>query len=300
MYGGFFCACLQYVNKFLRQIWYNTNEYIVKEVYFMIKKIVAVLMSAVMAVPLLTADVSAYTIIVKEDGLLEKVEVPEAVPEDAEELPFREWLEEQQYYGESCFDVVKRSSDSITLHWNRVEGAETVRLYKYNPKKKKYSALKSYLMIDFYLQTSDTVRKLEPSTKYQFMIRYFDAVGNEIEREILETSTTAAAPKMSVTDVGKSVKVQLKAAQKGYNNYEIYYLYDPYYEPIEDYYSEYDYNDLIKAGFRLFKRTSGDTVTIKLKQNKPYTLVARAYKVDSKGQKIYGSFTSGYNTFCAE
>lgn len=266
----------------------------------MIKKIAASVLSAIMAVSMLAAEASAYTVIINEDGMYEKIEVPEAVPDDAEEIPFREWLDEQQYFGESCFDVVKRGSDSVTLHWNRVEGAETARLYKYNPKKKKYSALKSYLMIDYYLQTTDTVRKLTPSTEYQFMIRYFDAVGNEIEREILETSTIAAAPKMTVTDVGKSVKVQLKSAQKGYNNYEIYYLYDPYYEPIEDYYSEYDYDDLIKAGFRLFKRTSGDTVTIKLKQDKPYTLVARAYKVNSKGQKIYGGFTSGYNTFCAE
>lgn len=267
----------------------------------MIKKIFAAVLSAVMAVSLLAAETSAYTVIVREDGLLEKIEVPEAVPEDKDNLPFAEWLEEQRIYSEACFDAVKRGSDSITLHWNRIEGAETVRLYKYNPKKKKYSALKSYLMIDFYLQTSDTVRKLTPSTKYQFMIRYFDAVGNEIEREILETSTTAAAPKMNVTDTGKSVKVQLKAAQKGYDNYEIYYLYDPYYEPVEDYYSEYDYDDLIKSGFRLFKRINGKSSdSFYLKKNKPYTLVARAYKVDSKGRKIYGGFTSGYNTFGAE
>ena len=267
----------------------------------MIKKLFAAVISAIMSVSLLAADAGAYTVIIKSDGSYEKIEVPEAVPSGADEIPFSQWLEEQQCYAEPCLSVTHRDSDSITLHWNRVEGAETVRLYKYNPSKKKYSAIKSYMMIDYYLQTSDTVRKLTPSTKYQFMIRYFDASGSEIEREIVETSTVARAPKMTLTDIGKSVKVELKSTQTGYTNYEIYYLKDPYFEPNMNDYSTYDYYDLTDSGFRIFKRITGkSTAVFYLKQDKPYTLVARAYKINSDGQKVYSGFTVGCNTFYAE
>ncbi|MGN0587339.1 MAG: fibronectin type III domain-containing protein [Oscillospiraceae bacterium] len=267
----------------------------------MIKKIISAVTAAIMAVSLLAADAGAYTVIIRSDGSYEKIEVPEAVPSGADEVPFSQWLEEQQNYSEPCLSVTHRGSDSITLHWNRIEGAETVRLYKYNPTKKKYSAIKSYMMIDYYLQTSDTVSKLSPSTKYQFMIRYFDAVGSEIDREIVETSTIARAPKMTLTDIGQSVKVELKATQTGYTNYEIYYLSDPYYEPLMDDYSTYDYYDLTDSGFKLFKRITGKSSAVfYLKQDKPYTLVARAYKINSDGQKVYGGFTAGCNTFYTE
>ena len=61
-------------------------------------------------------------------------------------------------------DYIDRSSDSVTLSWSSVKGADAYRIYKYNSSTKKYTAYKTVY------GTSYTVTGLKSSTQYKFRV----------------------------------------------------------------------------------------------------------------------------------
>ncbi len=69
----------------------------------------------------------------------------------------------------------KVTNSSVTLNWNKVEGAKGYRVFKYNPKTKKYDAVKTTGELSY------KVTGLEASTKYYFRVRaYYKVNGNTV------------------------------------------------------------------------------------------------------------------------
>ncbi len=75
--------------------------------------------------------------------------------------------------GKTNLDIGERTASSITLKWNKIEGAKGYRLYEYNSEKGKYEAVKTTS------KTSYTVTGLEASTKYRFRVRAYYKVDGE-------------------------------------------------------------------------------------------------------------------------
>ncbi|MEA4923346.1 MAG: NlpC/P60 family protein [Eubacteriaceae bacterium] len=73
------------------------------------------------------------------------------------------------------------SSNSIKVTWNRVPGAQSYRVYKYNSKSKKYSKIKTTK------KTSYTNKKLASGKKYTYIVR---AMRTD---QSIKTSTDSAA-----------------------------------------------------------------------------------------------------------
>ena len=64
----------------------------------------------------------------------------------------------------SYADYIERTSDSVTLSWSSVKGADAYRIYKYDAAEKKFKAYKTVY------GTSYTVTGLKSSTQYKFRI----------------------------------------------------------------------------------------------------------------------------------
>lgn len=87
----------------------------------------------------------------------------------------------------------KATNSAVTLTWNKVEGAKGYRVFKYNPKTKKYDAVKTTSALSY------QITGLQASTKYYFRVRaYYKVNGN--------TVWYPYSDKYAVTTLSKTVK----------------------------------------------------------------------------------------------
>ncbi|MBQ4347994.1 MAG: fibronectin type III domain-containing protein [Clostridia bacterium] len=75
--------------------------------------------------------------------------------------------------GKTELEVADKTASSITLKWDKVEGAKGYRLYEYNSEKKKYETVKTTSKLSY------TVTGLDASTKYRFRVRAYYKVNGE-------------------------------------------------------------------------------------------------------------------------
>ncbi len=105
--------------------------------------------------------------------------------------------------GKTNLEATKKTASSITLEWDKVEGAKGYRLYKYNSSKKKYEAVKTTSKLSY------TVTGLEASTKYRFRVRaYYKADG--------KTKWCTYCDSIAVYTDSKSVKASKVSKYKKY------------------------------------------------------------------------------------
>lgn len=105
--------------------------------------------------------------------------------------------------GKTSIEATKKTSSSITLEWDKVDGAVGYKLYKYNSEKKKYEALKTTSQLSY------TATGLEASTKYRFRVRaYYKPDG--------KTKWATYSDSIAVYTDSKSVKASRVSKYKKY------------------------------------------------------------------------------------
>ncbi len=105
--------------------------------------------------------------------------------------------------GKTELDVAEKTASSITLKWDKVEGAKGYRLYEYNSEKKKYEAVKTTSKLSY------TVTGLEASTKYRFRVRAYYKVNGE-------TKWCTYSDSVPVYTESKSIKASRVSKYKKY------------------------------------------------------------------------------------
>lgn len=165
--------------------------------------------------------------------------------------------------------AAKNAAKSITLAWNKADGAEGYRVYRYN------SGKKNYALVGSTKTTGYTDKKLKAGTVYQYKVcAYATQNGKEVNGELSAALKTASAPaKTTGVKVKKSGKISWKKTA-GASGYEIYFA---------------------KNNGKKFKKTAtvknGKKVSCKLKKAAKGKYKVRAYKTVS-GKKIYGAFSA--------
>ena len=169
--------------------------------------------------------------------------------------------------GKTYIEATKKTSSSITLEWEKVEGASGYRLYKYNSAKKKYEAVKTTSALSY------TVTNLEPSTKYRFRVRaYYKADG--------KTKWCTYSDSIADYTESKSVKASRISKLKKYFtdgdwSVKITGLYDSAY-------GNFDYTMAVK-GVKIYAKYD-------FKNNK--SIKDFAYLIDADKEKVYIIFDS--------
>ena len=167
---------------------------------------------------------------------------------------------------------VTQTTDSITLSWNKVKGADGYRVFLYNKEAGKFEKIKTLKGTEY------TLKKLKSGTTYKFAVKAYSK--NEYDETIwaasYRTITTATKPDtLKVKSTAASKKVSLSWSKvNGATGYQVYMQ-----APGED--------------FERIKTTSSTKYTVTgLKSGVTYKFRVRAYKTVD-GKNIYG----GYKTF---
>lgn len=164
---------------------------------------------------------------------------------------------------------------SLRLSWNKVSGASSYELYRYNSSKKQYEKIRTLSASS----TSYTDKKLKSGTSYTYRIRVKKIDGGISYYGDYTALKTACAPgKVSALKARKVSKSKIGLnwkKVKGASGYAVY----------------------MKTGNGTYKKvktiTRGSTVKYtktKLKKGKKYSFKIRAYKKADK--TIYGSYSS--------
>lgn len=111
-------------------------------------------------------------------------------------------------------------SDSITLSWGKVSGANGYVVYSYNAKTKKYTKLTTLST------TKTTIKKLNPATAYSYSVRAYRKFGGKnyysSYSAILNTATRPATPTgLKATQTTTSITLTWNKV-KGATGYTIY------------------------------------------------------------------------------
>ncbi len=150
----------------------------------------------------------------------------------------------------------KSTTNSITLSWNPVKGADKYRIYEFN------TDTNQFVTLGYTTETSTTISKLKAGTSYKYLVRAYNNAGysNFTRSENLITvKTLCEAPKVIANGGSKSVTINWTPAF-GATSYKVY-SYNP---------STGKYTGLANT-----KKTSY-TVT-DLKDGTSYTYLVRAY-----------------------
>lgn len=165
------------------------------------------------------------------------------------------------------------SYSSVKLTWNKVQGAQGYKVYRYSSSKKKYELIKTITRSDTltYTNTGRTT-----GTTYYYKI---SAIRGSAEGDL--SGKASAAPKLSVPTSFKAKAGKKSAAVSwkkvsGANGYVVYR------------------STKSKSGFKAVKTiTKGSTVKYtnkSLKKGKTYYYKVRAYRTVNK-KKVYSSYT---------
>ena len=165
---------------------------------------------------------------------------------------------------------------SITLKWNKTEGAEGYAIYMATSKNGKYSKIKTV--------TGNTLdykkTKLKTANTYYFKIRaYVEIDGSKKYGEystILATSTKTKTPSLKIYNGDKKATLKWNKVS-GANGYEIYMATSK-----NGKYSKI--KTISKGNILKYKKT-------KLKADKKYYFKIRAYRIVD-GKKVYSSYSS--------
>lgn len=165
------------------------------------------------------------------------------------------------------------TATTITLKWNKVSGAESYQIYRYNTSSKSWSKIKTTS------KTSYKVASLSTATTYQFKVRAKKGSQTGKYSSVLKASTKPNKVKnLKISSVTtNSLKLSWSAVSKA-KGYQIY-----------------AYNSSTHKWTNI-KTTSSKSYTVKsLASGGYYSYKVRAYyKVGDK--KIYGSFSSSAGT----
>ena len=166
--------------------------------------------------------------------------------------------------------LAQRTTSSITLSWNRLADCDGYNVYKYN------GSSKTYDLVGTTQQNSFTVGSLSSGTSYSFRVSAYknDGMG--------ETSSTFR----NVTTPKKVANKSTKSSSRKRINYKWKKTNASGYQYQWSTYKNFKKNYKTKT-------TKNSSVLIKTaKSRKRYYVRVRAYKIDSKGNKIYGSWSN--------
>lgn len=174
--------------------------------------------------------------------------------------------------GKTSKITVTQTTDSISLSWKQVKGADGYRVFLYNSEKGKFEKIKTLKGTEY------TLKKLKSGTTYKFAVKAYSK--NEYNETIWADSytkiTTATKPDtLNVKSTAGSKKVTLSWSKvRGATGYQVYVQ-----APGKD--------------FERIKTTDSTKYTVTgLKSGVTYKFRVRAYKTVD-GKNIYG----GYKTF---
>ena len=170
--------------------------------------------------------------------------------------------------------TAKQNTTSITLTWKKITGATGYKVYSYDTKTEKYTAIKSLT------GTSYTISKLSSGKDYVYTVRAYAKVGDETiwgSHGFIYTATVPATVKELTVKQNGAGKATLSWKKTSSNGYEVYMATG----------KDGKYN-LVKT------ITSGSTITYtksSLKAGKTYYFSVRAFKTVGD-TKIYGEYSS--------
>ena len=175
----------------------------------------------------------------------------------------------------SNFKTKTQTTNSITLNWSKVSGANGYQIQTYNASKKKWVNVANTT------KTSYKVTKLGKGKTYKYRVRAYKTI-NKVKKygswsSVLNSGTKTSAPKISRITTGRK-KANLRWNKvSGANGYEIYMA------------------TTKKGKYKKVKTvTKGNAIKYtksKLKKNKRYYFKVRTYK-KVNGKKIYSSYSS--------
>ncbi len=166
---------------------------------------------------------------------------------------------------------ISGNSNSITLKWNKVEGATGYRIYLYNEEEKEYEAVGNSSKNNF------TIKKLESATNYKFAVKpYAKTVSGLTWGKFLTKDSFKTAPAVPYFSlIGGEDKVTFNIGEtEGAVGYVIYYS------------TEKDGTYKKLAGTKKEEYTKK-----KLKSGETYYFKVRAYNKNG-GENTYSAFSS--------
>ena len=166
----------------------------------------------------------------------------------------------------------KRTNTSISLSWNKLADCDGYKIYKYNSEAEKYELIGTN---EGNVNTFN-VADLAAGNSYSFRV---SAYKDNAEGETSSTFRCVTIPK----------KVSNKSA-KSRSSRRITYKWKKV--NASGYQYQWSTNKNFKSNYKT-KTTKGTTVSIKTAQSrKKYYVRVRAYKIDSKGYKVYGAWSN--------
>lgn len=117
--------------------------------------------------------------------------------------------------------VSARTTNAIKLTWGEATGATGYRVYKYNPKTKKYDTYKDAT------GKSIVLKNLKAGTKYRYIVRGFIKSGSTViwgkPSAVFETATSPATPNQKAVSNAKGKITLAWTNVAGESGYEIYW-----------------------------------------------------------------------------
>lgn len=166
--------------------------------------------------------------------------------------------------------LVQRTTSSITLSWNRLADCDGYNVYKYN------GSTKTYDLVATVSENSFKLSGLSSGTSYSFRV---SAYKNGEMGEASSTFRNVTVPKKVANKSAKSSsrkRITYKWKKTNASGYQ--YQWSTY--------------KSFKKNYKT-KTTKNTSVSIKTAQSrKRYYVRTRAYKIDSSGHKIYGSWSN--------
>lgn len=168
----------------------------------------------------------------------------------------------------------KQTTTAVTLSWIRSSGATGYRIYKYNPKTKKYDKVTTTK------KTSYKIKNLKAGTDYTFRVKPYIKLpdGTTVwgEASEISTATKPSKPTLKVTSTKKGVANVSWSDVSGEKGYILYY------------------STSKDKGFKKISTYKADTLSAKktkLTSGKTYYFKLRAFKKTEDGN-IYGAYSS--------
>lgn len=166
-----------------------------------------------------------------------------------------------------------QTKTKIKLRWDKVQNASGYKIYKYNPKTKKYVKLGSTKGNTY------NVKKLKAGTTYSFKVVAYQNVNGKkyigTYSNVLKTSTKTKTPTVTkLTSKNKKATVQWKKVS-GASGYQIYMSKT----------KNGKYTKVKRVSKKTLKYTKSN-----LKKNQKYYFKVRAYKTIN-GERVYSSFS---------
>ena len=168
--------------------------------------------------------------------------------------------------------VKKTTSDSVTLSWKKVTGAESYKVY-YSTDGKKWKSVKV-------TKNSTTVKKLKDAKNYQFKVRAFAGKYYGEASKVVKTSTKFTAT--TLTKVNSTKKKQTTVSWKKVKNASGY---------VVEYSTSKKFTKKTTKKVTIKKGKTTKTTLKKLKSGKKYYVRIRAFKTVNK-KTVYGSYSS--------